>query len=98
MLVISMSDFLGNPAQYVERARHVPVQIEDMDEKPVTLSVRRPGIFAAVANLFKPKPRQLGTLAGKGSVEFIGDWDITPEEMFDDDEEAFFLPVEARQE
>ena len=55
MLVISMSDFLGNPAQYVERARHVPVQIEDMGEKPVTLSVRRPGIFAAIANLFKPK-------------------------------------------
>ena len=98
MLVITMSDFLGNPAQYVERARHVPVQIEDMGEKPVTLSVRRPGIFAAIANLFKPKPRQLGTLAGKGSVEFIGDWDITPEELFDDDKEAYFLPIEPRQE
>ena len=97
MLVITMSDFLGNPAQYVERARHVPVQIEDMGEKPVTLSVRRPGIFAAVANLFKPRPRQLGTLAGKGSVEFIGDWDVTPEELFDDDEEAYFLPIEPRQ-
>lgn len=98
MLVVSMSDFLGNPAQYVERARHVPVQIEDMDEKPVTLSVRRPGIFAAIANLFKPKPRQLGALKGKMKLEFVGDWDVTPEELFDDDKESYFLPIEPRQE
>ena len=98
MLVITMSDFLGNPALYVERARHVPVQIEDMGEKPVTLSARRPGIFAAIANLFKPKPRLLGIGKGKMKLEFVGDWDVTPEELFDDDKEAYFLPIEPRQE
>lgn len=86
MFVVSMSDFLDNPARYVERARHVPVQIENADEKPMTLSVRKSGIFTAIANLFKPKPRPLGTLAGKGSVKFIGDWEVTPEELFDDDD------------
>ena len=65
MLVVSISDFLGNPAHYVERARHVPVQIENAGEKPITLSVRKSGVFTAIANLFKPKLRPLGTLAEK---------------------------------
>ena len=37
-------------------------------------------------NFFKPKTRRLGSLAKKGSVEFVGDWEVTPEELFDNDE------------
>ena len=86
MLVISMSDFLGNPSQYMERAQHTSILVKNAGEKPVKLSASRPNFFIAFTNLFKPKTRKFGTLANKGSVEFIGDWEVTPEELFDNDE------------
>ena len=86
MLVISMSDFLGNPSQYMERAQHTAILVKNAGEKPVKLSASRPSFFISLTNLFKPITRQFGTLANKGKVEFIGDWEVTPEEFFDDDE------------
>ena len=86
MLVISMSDFLGNPSQYMERAQHTEILVENAGKKPVKLSTSKPSIFSSFVNPFKSKTRQFGTLAKKGTVEFIGNWEVTPEELFDDDE------------
>ena len=86
MLVISMNDFLGDPAQYMERAQHTAVLVENTNGNAVKLYARRHNIVEVISNLFKPKTRQLGSLAKKGSVEFIGDWETTPEELFDNDE------------
>lgn len=90
MLVISMSDFLSDPKQYLEKAQHTSVLVENAGEKSVKISARVPNLFKKIAELFKPKPRPIGTLAKKGSIEFIGDWEVTPEELFDNDED--FIP------
>lgn len=89
MLVVSMSDFLSDPKQYMEQAQHTAVLVENAGEEPVKISVKVPSLFKKIAGIFKPKPRPIGTLAKKGSIEFIGDWEVTPEELFDDDEEDF---------
>ena len=81
MIVVSMSDFLKSPAQYVERAKHTAVMLEGSD---VTLSRTKPRFFAAVSNFFKPKPRQLGIGRGQMKLEWVGDGKVTPEELFDD--------------
>ena len=41
MLVISMSDFLSNPAEYMKRAHHTAVLVENAGETPLTISPRR---------------------------------------------------------
>ena len=84
MIVVSTSDFLKSPAQYVERAKHTAVMLEGSD---VTLSRTKPRFFTAVANFFNPKPRPLGILEGVASVKFIGNWEVSPEELFDADDE-----------
>ena len=84
-----MNDFLGNPSQYMERAQHTAVIVENAGEKPVKLYASKPNLFSRIAQIIKPKSRQFGTLAGKGSVEFIGDWEVTPEELFDDEYESY---------
>jgi len=55
MLVISMSDFLVNPAQYIERAQHTSILVEDTGNRPVTLSVQKPNIFSSISNIFSSK-------------------------------------------
>lgn len=87
MLVISMSDFLSDPKQYMERAQHTAVLVENAGEKYVKISARVPNFFKRIENLFKPKPRQLGALRGKMKLEWVGDGKVTPEELFDDDED-----------
>ncbi len=58
MLVISMSDFLGNPAQYVERAQHTSVLIQNEGKRPVTLSVQKQSLFSSVFSVFNSKKRR----------------------------------------
>ena len=83
MIVISMSDFLKSPAQYVERAKHTAVMLEGSD---VTLSRTKPRQLGALegqmklewvgdgkvtpAELFETKERPLGSLRDKGNVTF----------------------------
>ncbi len=98
MLVVSMNDFLSDPKQYMEKAQHTSVLVENEGEKPVKLSTRVPNIFKKIAELFKPKPRPIGTLAKKGSIEFIGDWEVTPEELFDNDEDFMISDTENRKQ
>lgn len=90
MLVVSMNDFLNDPKQYMEKAQHTSVLVENDGEKSVKISARVPNLFKKITEVFKPKPRPIGTLAKKGSIEFIGDWEVTPEELFDDGED--FIP------
>lgn len=89
MLVVSMSDFLRDPKQYMEKAQHTSVLVENAGEKPVKISVRLPNLFKKIADIFKPKPRQLGIGRGKMKLEWVGDGKVTPEELFDDDDEDF---------
>ena len=79
-----MSDFLGNPAEYMERARHTAVLVENAGETPLTISSGRKGLLAIVSDFFKPKPRQLGALRGQMKLTWVGDGKITPEELFTD--------------
>ena len=57
MIVVSMNDFLGNPAQYVEEAQHTSVLIENSGEKPIILSVRK-SIFSIFSRVFSIKDRK----------------------------------------
>lgn len=91
MLVVSMNDFLSDPKQYMEKAQHTSVLVENEGEKPVKLSTRVPNIFKKIAEIFKPKPRKLGALRGQMKLEWVGDGKVTPEELFDDDDEDFLL-------
>lgn len=88
MIVVSMNDFLNNPAEYMERAHHTAVLVENAGETPLTISPRKSSFFATIANIFKPKPRLLGIGRGKMKLEWVGDGKVTPEELFDDDDDA----------
>lgn len=88
MIVISMSDFLSNPTQYMETAKHTNVLVENAGIK---LTATKNSVFSAVAKLFAPRKRKLGPLEGKMKLEWVGDGKITPEEMFDDDDEDFSI-------
>lgn len=57
MLVVSMNDFLGNPAQYVEKAHHTPILIENAGSDPIKLTVRK-SIFPKIARFFSTKARK----------------------------------------
>ena len=57
MIVISMSDFLGNPKQYVEQAHHNAVLIENAGEN-VKLSPAKPRFLTVLLNLFSVKHRR----------------------------------------
>lgn len=57
MIVISMSDFLGNPKQYVEQAHHTAVLIENAGEN-VKLSPVKPHFLTSILNLFSVKHRR----------------------------------------
>ena len=54
MLVISMSDFLGNPSQYMERAQHTEILVENAGKsrymKEISIMIKRvvPRIFASL--------------------------------------------------
>lgn len=76
--------------QYMEKAQHTSVLVEKECEKPVKISVRVPNVFKRIAGIFKPKPRKLGALRGQMKLEWVGDGKVTPEELFDDDDEDFF--------
>ena len=52
-----MNDFLGNPAQYVEKAHHTAVLIENTGSDPVKLSVSK-SFFSRVVSLFSAKVRK----------------------------------------
>ena len=55
MIVVSMSDFLTSPAQYVERAKHTAIMLEGSDVK---ISRAKSGLFSRIADFFKPLPRR----------------------------------------
>ena len=57
MIVVSMNDFLGNPAQYVEKAHHTAVLIENAGSDPIKLSVRK-SFFPMIARIFSAKARR----------------------------------------
>ena len=88
MLVISMTDFLGNPAQYMERAKHTAVLVENAGAPPVKISMRK-SFFSSLTGLFKAKPRELGIGKGKMKLKWIGDGKVTPEELFDNKDDFF---------
>ena len=57
MIVVSMNDFLGNPAQYVEEAQHTSVLIENSGANPIMLSVRK-SFFSIFSRIFSVKGRR----------------------------------------
>ncbi len=57
MIVVSMNDFLGNPAQYVEKAHHTAILIENTGSDPIKLSVRK-SIFPMISRFFSAKARR----------------------------------------
>lgn len=68
MIVVSMNDFLGNPAQYVEKAHHTAVLIENAGSEPIKLSVRK-SLFTIIARLFRIKTPK--TVRYKKDLEYI---------------------------
>lgn len=40
-----------------------------------------------IMELFKPRPRKLGIGRGKMKLEWVGDGKVTPEELFDEDDD-----------
>lgn len=58
MIVVSMNDFLGNPAQYVEKAQYTSVLIESTGADPIILSVKK-SIFSVLTRLFSSKARKI---------------------------------------
>ena len=68
MIVVSMNDFLGNPAQYVEKAHHTAVLIENTGSDPIKLSVRKP-FLSTVAKVFSVKARRVDR--DKRDIEYI---------------------------
>ena len=53
-----MSDFLGNPEQYIQRAQHTSILVENPGNKPVTLSVQRTNIFSKLLDYINIKKRK----------------------------------------
>ena len=68
MIVVSMNDFLGNPAQYVEKAHHTAVLIENAGSDPIKLSVRK-SLFTIIARFFRTKTHK--TARYKKDLEYI---------------------------
>lgn len=68
MIVISMNDFLGNPAQYVEKAHHTAVLIENTGSDPIKLSVRK-SFFSIFVKLFNQKIRKAEST--RRDIEYI---------------------------
>ena len=72
---------------------HGSDEVFRLGSKENTLAILLPPIakdsfFATIANIFKPKPRLLGIGRGKMKLEWVGDGKVTPEELFDDDDDA----------
>ena len=80
MLVISMSEFVNNSSYKSAPCRIVENGIEIGTFFPKKTS----SLINFFKNLFAPKKRPLGFLEGKANVKFNGDWEMTPEEIFDD--------------
>ena len=68
MIVVSMNDFLGNPAQYVEKAHHTAVLIENTGSDPIKLSVRK-SFFSIFVKLFNQKIRKAES--ARRDIEYI---------------------------
>ena len=68
MIVVSMNDFLGNPAQYVEQAHHTAVLIENKGSDPIKLSVRK-SFFHIITRIFSAKARR--TARDRKDIEYI---------------------------
>ena len=68
MLVVSMNDFLGNPAQYVEKAHHTAVLIENTGSDPIKLTVRK-SIFSKLVRFLSVKKRK--AYRNKKEIEYI---------------------------
>lgn len=68
MIVVSMNDFLGNPAQYVEKAHHTAVLIENTGSDPIKLSVRK-SIFPMISKFFNAKARR--ATRNRKDIEYI---------------------------
>ena len=68
MIVVSMNDFLGNPAQYVEKAHYTSVLIENTGSDPIKLSVRK-SIFSILPRLFSAKARKAAR--DRKDIEYI---------------------------
>ena len=68
MIVVSMNDFLGNPAQYVEKAHHTAVLIENTGSDPIKLSVRK-SILPKIARIFSAKARRAAR--DRKDIEYI---------------------------
>lgn len=68
MIVVSMNDFLGNPAQYVEKAHYTSVLIENTGSDPIKLSVRK-SVFSIFEKIFSGKARRLAR--NRKEIEYI---------------------------
>lgn len=68
MIVVSMNDFLGNPAQYVEKAQYTSVLIKNEGADPIKLSVRK-SILSIIFRLFNKKARR--SARDKKDLEYI---------------------------
>ena len=68
MIVVSMNDFLGNPAQYVEKAHHTAVLIDNTGSDPIKLSVRK-SFFSKIVSLFSAKARKAAR--DRKDIEYI---------------------------
>ena len=87
MLVISLSDFVSNPAKYSDKA----FSFEEAGQKWIVRPIRK-NIFKRFGEeVLTPlliklglKKRPLGILEGKASFTINGEWKTSPEELFDD--------------
>ena len=70
MLVVSMNDFLGNPAQYVEKAHHTAVLIENTGSDPIKLTVRK-SIISKLVRILNVK--KIKAYRDKKDIEYIND-------------------------
>lgn len=68
MIVVSMNDFLVNPAQYVEKAHHTSVLIENTGSDPIKLSVRK-SFVSMIVRIFSIKARRVAR--DKREIELI---------------------------
>ncbi len=88
MLTVSVSDFNNN----FEKYQNTPCCIENDGVKFGKFIPFKKGPFkrfndhviAPILVRLGLKNRPLAPLKGKIDVKFIGDWEVTPEELFDD--------------
>ncbi len=99
MINVSVADFNENPMLYIKNAKVKPFRLLDGNKALAEVKAPKKSLVSFLKNLFTAKKhsieeetfvgvrngkRPIAPLKGKIDVKFIGDWEVTPEELFDD--------------